>query len=454
MRCPRKNENSFIIMPELFSDTWALAWRDSINRSNAYRTSGASWTWPLLVRVDDGPSFRLDLRGGQCHSIECLPPATVDDEASAVRDAPFILGGPREEWERVLSGDCAPLVAVMQGRLRLEKGSLLKLSRYTGAARDLLGAAVAVTGDPSPNAPGPDTSEPNVPARATAAHMGFRTTSQGGLQGDDLPMQLYHKAKKLGIWDPAGLDMSRDASDWMSLSTEEQDVLLRLVAMFQAGEEAVTLDLLPLMTVIAREGRTEETMYLTTFLFEEAKHTEFFRRVLDTVGSVDARAMGDLSAYHTPSYRKLFYEELPAALNRLDGDPSPAAQVHASTTYNMVVEGTLAETGYHALYTVLDSRSILPGLREGIGLLQRDESRHIAYGVHLLTRLLAADPSLVAVFERRMEDLLPLATASISELFACYDPMPFGLREEDFVQFAMDQFGKRARRIVTPTAAT
>lgn len=35
--------------------------------------------------------------------------------------------------------------------------------------------------------------------------------------------------------------------------------------MFQAGEESVTLDLLPLIQVIAGEGRIEEEMFLTSF---------------------------------------------------------------------------------------------------------------------------------------------------------------------------------------------
>ncbi len=38
----------------------------------------------------------------------------------------------------------------------------------------------------------------------------------------------------------------------------------RLSALFQAGEEAVTLDLLPLIMVIAQEGRPEEEMFLTS----------------------------------------------------------------------------------------------------------------------------------------------------------------------------------------------
>ena len=56
--------------------------------------------------------------------------------------------------------------------------------------------------------------------------------------------------------------------------------MLRLTSMFQAGEEAVVLDLLPLVAVVAAEGRLEEELYLTSFLWEEAKHVETFRRFL------------------------------------------------------------------------------------------------------------------------------------------------------------------------------
>lgn len=63
----------------------------------------------------------------------------------------------------------------------------------------------------------------------------------------------------------------------------------------------MTLDLLPLIMTIAKEGRIEEEMYLTTFLFEEAKHMEFFRHALDQVGE-----KGDLSVYHSDIYKSIF----------------------------------------------------------------------------------------------------------------------------------------------------
>ena len=212
--------------------------------------------------------------------------------------------------------------------------------------------------------------------------------------------------------------------------------------MFVAGEEAVTLDLLPLIEVVAREGRLEEEMFLTTFLFEEAKHTDFFRRFLDEVG-----AGGDLARYHTDNYTHLFYHALPEALLSLKKDASPAAQIRASVTYNMVVEGVLAETGYHAFFTVLERNDLMPGLRKGISLLKRDESRHIAYGVYLLSRLLAEHPDLWVILETQMNSLLPFAIGVIGDAFAAYEVVPFGLGEDDFVNFAMAQFAKRFERL-------
>ncbi|MBV9258043.1 MAG: ribonucleotide-diphosphate reductase, partial [Ktedonobacteraceae bacterium] len=45
-------------------------------------------------------------------------------------------------------------------------------------------------------------------------HQFFVTTSARGLRHDILPMRLYHKAKKLGIWDPRSIDFTQDRLDW------------------------------------------------------------------------------------------------------------------------------------------------------------------------------------------------------------------------------------------------
>jgi len=274
------------------------------------------------------------------------------------------------------------------------------------------------------------------------SHTAFATTSRG-LRRDAPAMRLYEKAKRLGIWNPSDIDLTPDRGHWATLAADEQDILLRLTAMFQAGEEAVTLDLLPLIMAVAGEGRVEEEMFLTTFLFEEAKHTDFFNRFLTEV----AAAGGDLGHYHSEAYRDLFYRALPEALGALRDDPSAAAQVRASVTYNMIVEGMLAETGYHAYFTVLERNDLMPGTRRGIALLKQDESRHIAYGIYLLSRLVAADPMLWDVLEAQMNTLLPAALGVIGDVFAAYDPVPFGLVEDDFVDYGLAQFQKRVARL-------
>lgn len=290
-------------------------------------------------------------------------------------------------------------------------------------------------------------------------HTSFATTTRG-LDRDLLPMRLYEKAKRLGVWNPSDIDFTKDSADWSNCTDNEKDLILRLLAMFVAGEEAVTLDLLPLIRVIAREGRIEEEMFLTTFLFEEAKHTDFFRRFLDEVTVLPSPSgegsgvRSNLTHYHTANYHQIFYDALPAALSTLETDPSPAAQIRASVTYNMIVEGVLAETGYHAFFTMLERNDLMPGLRKGISLLKQDESRHIAYGIYLLSRLVAEHPDEWETLDSQMNTLLPYAIGVIGDAFACYEIVPFGLVEDDFVNYAMSQFTKRFERLEKARAAT
>ena len=265
----------------------------------------------------------------------------------------------------------------------------------------------------------------------------YATISERGLQWDSVPMRLFQKAKRLGTWDPQAIDFSRDGADWAGFTAVEKDFILRTVALFQAGEEGVTSDLLPLIMVVASEGRIEEEIW------EEAKHVEFFRRWLDEVVGVHK----DLGHFLTPSYRQLFLEELPKSLNALKTDQSTAAQIRASVTYNMIIEGVLAETGYHGFRESLEANGLLPGLLQGIQLLSRDESRHIRYGVFLLNRLINSTPDGWQVMNERMNDLFGPAMGVIGEFWDSYDSDhgPFGQRMVTFLEFASVQFDKRMK---------
>ena len=430
---------------EIFTGEWAKAWAAELNRSDRYRSAAGSWEWPVVFVLhagDDSPaaaekrSVYLDLWRGECRE------ARVAAEADGF-SAPYVIAASAAVWEEILAGRLDPLIALLRRKLDLQKGGIVKLARYAAAAREMVAAAARISGVTSgtSNAGEPDPPPPKAAKRSVVPS--FATTSPRGLDHEGLPMRLYQKAKLLGIWNPSDIDFTRDVEDWQRLNDLEREVLLHLTSLFQAGEESVAQEIVPLILAVSRERRIEEEMYLATFLWEEAKHTELFRRFLDEV----AEDTSDLARFHGKNYRMIFYDELPAAMGALLVDPSPAAQVRASVTYNMIVEGTLAETGYHAYYAMLERNDLLPGLREAVGQLKRDESRHIAYGVYLLSRLVAANPTLWDDVEQRMQQLLEPALGIIHELFDCYESMPFGLVIDDFIDYSLGQFEKRLARL-------
>src|SRR5579883_1355752 len=239
----------------------------------------------------------------------------------------------------------------------------------------------------------------------TSQRRSYSTLKNGGLRHDIPPMRLYHKAKRLGVWDPRSIDLTQDRLHWQQIPEDRREGVLRLIVGFQAGEEAVTLDLLPLILVMAKEGRLEEEMFLTTFLWEEAKHTEFFRRFLDEVAEV-SEDLHEYRAGGNATGRDLFSDDLSEVMGALITDQSPAAQLRASVLYNMFIEGVLAEAGYQRFASLLDQTGMMPGLREGLGYIKRDESRHIAYGTFLVSRLLAEQPSLWSQVEEQMNELI------------------------------------------------
>jgi ribonucleoside-diphosphate reductase beta chain len=268
----------------------------------------------------------------------------------------------------------------------------------------------------------------------------------GGLNWDSLPLKLF-AGGNAKFWDPADIDFSRDRADWERLSDVERDFATRLCAEFIAGEEAVTEDIQPFMSAMRAEGRLGDEMYLTQFAFEEAKHTQVFRLWLDAVGITD-----DLHSYLEPltAYRQMFYEELPNCLNALSVDPSPAAQIRASVTYNHVVEGMLALTGYYAWHKICVGRGILPGMQELVQRIGDDERRHMAWGTFTCRRHVAADDANWTVFETHMNELIPLALQATEQGFALYDPMPFGMCLDEFMQYSAD---KGMRRFGTISSA-
>jgi ribonucleoside-diphosphate reductase beta chain len=260
-------------------------------------------------------------------------------------------------------------------------------------------------------------------------------------------MRLFRKGNKK-FWNPEDIDFSKDKADFEAMSDDEKHMALVLASQFLAGEESVTQDMQPFAHAMAAEGRLADEAYLTQFIFEEAKHMQAFRLWFDAVGQT-----ADLHNYveYSPAYDTIFKQELPKSLFALMEEPTPANQIRASVTYNHVVEGTLALTGYYLWAKVCASRNILPGMQQLVKLIGDDERRHMAWGTFTCRRHVAADDRNWEVVDERMQELLPTALQFIVALFDQFEQngrqVPFGISVDDVTDYALDKVNRRLQSV-------
>lgn len=234
-------------------------------------------------------------------------------------------------------------------------------------------------------------------------------------------LALYHKAKQLH-WDPMDVDLSADRAAWARIKREHEaerfpEQILRLTSLFYEGEESVTRTLAPFCSAVPRAGLgVDKEMFLTTQLYEEAKHFEFFARYFAEVFEEDGAIT---KQYITPAPQAVLIADLEEVTERLRREDDPEALVttfaEAVTHYMGVVEAMLARTGYVGAHDALATRGWLPGLQEGFRLIKRDEGRHVAFGMRCIAELTTARPALRDVVAATFERHLPNVLATVGE---------------------------------------
>jgi hypothetical protein len=79
--------------------------------------------------------------------------------------------------------------------------------------------------------------------------------------------------------------------------------------------------------------------------------------------------------------------------------------------YHLVVEATLAQPGQHFIEGYVQERDILPGFREGMENVSKDEQRHIGFGVKMLSDLNREDPDCKHAVANLLREVIPYTTA-------------------------------------------
>ena len=222
-------------------------------------------------------------------------------------------------------------------------------------------------------------------------------------------------------WDPGAIDLEADVENLLAFRDREEDLdrgawdrLIAGIAKFGAGEDAVTEDLAPLAVVLES---IDDQLFLTTQLYEEAKHADFFDRYWrEVVWTVEDEAGWERSnprddKWFNEPYHDLF-DRNRAAQYRLLEDDTPENRATAYCHYHLTIEGILAQTGYYAMQRSFsdefDETPNLPGLVAGFDNIRSDEGRHVGFGMSQLKKLIqeeGVDPGLI---DETVADLMPL----------------------------------------------
>jgi ribonucleoside-diphosphate reductase beta chain len=212
-------------------------------------------------------------------------------------------------------------------------------------------------------------------------------------------------------WKSSEIDFSRDKEHWLATPTTAQENTIWSLGSFYVGEERVTADLAPFLAA-APSGEIE--LFLATQLVDEARHAAFFDRFGAEVMALDSEhlrpRMQEVAQRLTPAWNEVFDDGLRDVAKRIAAKPDDLDLfVEGITTYHLVIEGLLATTGQKFIREYMLAHDIYPGFCEGFGLVERDEHRHIAFGVRFLKDAIDYDPRHGHTVERTVLELAPKA---------------------------------------------
>jgi ribonucleoside-diphosphate reductase beta chain len=248
-------------------------------------------------------------------------------------------------------------------------------------------------------------------------------------------------------WSAHELDFSVDREQWVTTPTASQIHTTWSLGSFYIGEERVTADLVPFVAA-APSGEVEA--FLSTQLVDEARHAVFFDRFGAEVMVLEADdlrgRLKELEALMMEPWHTVFDDDLRGISKRIAERPDDLDLfVEGITTYHMVIEGVLAMTGQHFLLKYMEDHGLYPGFRKGFSLVERDEHRHIAFGVRFLKDMIERDARYGEIVTNKILELVPHAALVFAPPYADspQDFTSYGYTSSEIYGFAYRSLKRR-----------
>ncbi len=259
--------------------------------------------------------------------------------------------------------------------------------------------------------------------------------------------QLYYRWERQQ-WESGTIDFTEDRRQWLEdFSRPMRKPFQWALSSFYVGDQ-MTNALVPFVDAAPTE---EQQVFLTTQLADEARHTVFFDRfydeVLDEGTEMDSHREAGGGGVSS-GYRILLLEMLPEVTERIRRLDDPDALVEGIVLYHIVVEATIALTGQRFLLNHARRERLLPGFRQGLTAIARDESRHVAFAIRFLKEMVTNDARCARVIEEALTKFVPIGMSVIdppNKDLSYFEALPYG--PEDLSAFAMNGLSKRLRAI-------
>lgn len=129
-------------MAKFPSQEWLDLFKESLNQNTNYEDAARSWEGDFIFLITpDGPltqpaAFYLDLWHGKCRDAKALT-------SPAEKEAAFTYEGPYGNWKKLIEKEIDPIKGLLGGKFKL-KGNMMKVMRYTRAAKELVETATKV----------------------------------------------------------------------------------------------------------------------------------------------------------------------------------------------------------------------------------------------------------------------------------------------------------------------
>ena len=231
------------------------------------------------------------------------------------------------------------------------------------------------------------------------------------LAADQVSYEDLYSRWEHGNWSATEIDFSVDREQWQDTFTDlERRGALWTYSMFFHGEDSVTDNLSPYIDAAPKE---EQKYFLATQQVDEARHAILFARFMREVVGIGSDTASSLDATRPElswGFNKVF-SRLDQMADELRRDRSRPKLAQAIALYHLIVEAALAQPGQHLIEESLKRRDQLPGFREGIGNVSKDEQRHIAFGVKMIADLVRADPDCKPAVEELLREIFPYTAA-------------------------------------------